>query len=67
MPTLDKQQITERAVITMNMLAEYRKAHQWLAYDEATFQFFKMLDEDPIKVRIINALAAANVALGSIE
>lgn len=67
MATLDKQQITERAVITMNMLDEYRNAHPYLAYDEANFQFFKMLDEDPIKVRIINALAAANVALGSIE
>jgi hypothetical protein len=67
MPTLDKQQITERAVITMNMLDEYRNAHPYLTYDEATAQFFEELDKDPVKVRIINALAAANVALGSIE
>lgn len=61
MPTLDKQQITERASITMNMLDQYRNDHPDLTYDEATLQFFNELDKDPVKIRIINAFAASRV------
>ena len=66
MACLTKQQITERAVITMNLLDQYINDHPDMTYDEATARFFNELDGDPIKIRIINALAVANVALCSI-
>ena len=66
MATLTKQQLTERAVITMNLLDQYINDHPDMTYDEATSRFFDELDGDPIKIRIINALAVANVALCSI-
>jgi hypothetical protein len=57
---LNEKQKKERGRILQQLADDYHKARPWLKKNEAYIQFGKSLEADPVKLRVINALAAIN-------
>ena len=57
---LSSAQIAKRGEILQNMFNIYLELHPYLKFKEAAYQdFAESIEEDPIKLRIINGMAAA--------
>jgi hypothetical protein len=56
--TLNAKQKEKRGRILQELAEEYHKKHRYLRRDEAFKEFGDDLAEDPLKLRVINALAA---------
>lgn len=56
---LSPAQIAKRGEILQDMFNIYLEQHPYLTYDDAVYSFAKSFEEDPIKLRIVNGMAAA--------
>ena len=61
MPNLTDEQKKKRGRILQHLAEEYHKKHRYLKRDQAFIEFGESLENDPVKLRIINALAALPV------
>ena len=59
MPYLNEQQKKKRGVILQSMYDSFLKKHPWMRLKEAEREFTESIDNDPFKLRMINALAAS--------
>ena len=60
MPQLNEQQKKKRGQILQQMADQYwHTKRPWLTRDQAYVSFADTLEKDPVKLRIINALAAS--------
>jgi hypothetical protein len=56
--TLNEEQKKKRGKILQQMAEDYHKRHRYLKRDEAFKEFGQEIENDPVKLRVINALAA---------
>jgi len=57
---LSTAQIQKRGEIIGDMLKIFKEQRPWLiTREELSAEFFKYINEDPVKLRIINGMAAA--------
>lgn len=59
MPKLNPIQKKKRGVILQQMADQYWNKHPWMRREAAYNAFAADLDQDPVKLRMINALAAS--------
>lgn len=60
MPHLNVKQLKKRGEILQQMADQYWHNHRpWLPRNEAYLSFAQTIENDPVKLRIINALAAS--------
>jgi hypothetical protein len=59
MPHLNKEQKKTRGAILQSMFDSFLKKHSWMSLKKAEREFTKSIENDPVKLRIINALAAS--------
>jgi hypothetical protein len=59
MPQLTPEQIKKRGLILQEMSKDYGKGHRFLTTREAQIEFCESIENDPMKLRIINAMAAS--------
>lgn len=55
---LTEDQKKKRAQVLKDMVEAYKDLHKRASTKEAALEIYDMLTEDPVKLRIINALAA---------
>lgn len=59
MPQLNEQQKKKRGQILQSMYESFLNTHPWMPLKDAERAFAESIENDPGKLRIINALAAS--------
>lgn len=59
MPQLNEQQKKKRGQILESMYESFLETHTWMPINDAEYAFAKSIEDDPVKLRMINALAAS--------
>jgi hypothetical protein len=59
MPYLNEQQKKKRGVILQSMYDSFLDKHPRMSLKTAQREFIESIDNDPVKLRVINALAAS--------
>jgi len=59
---LSPEQVEKRGQILQEMADIYHRQHSWMTRDDALYAFCEWIEEDPLKLRFINGLAASKLA-----
>jgi hypothetical protein len=64
---LNEQQKAKRKEVLTTMVKQYKESHPWLTTRQAVYEVGEILENDPVQLRIINALSASATIEGSIN